>query len=78
MTNKTPLTKQDLLKVVGKLATKDDLTKMESRLKDYVHEGVDTVVKTTNRRLLGLEHDTVSKKEFEQLKAKVETSPPFN
>lgn len=72
---------------------------LESRLKDYVHEGVDTVVKaldvmgkrhhqrfdkieqelkTVNRRLLGLEQDTVSKKEFAELKARIDSYHPFS
>jgi hypothetical protein len=39
---------------------------------------IEQELKTVNRRLLGLEQDTVSKKEFTELKGRVDSYHPFN
>jgi hypothetical protein len=39
---------------------------------------IEQELKTVNRRLLGLEQDTVSKKEFSELKSRVDSYHPFN
>ena len=102
MADVSPLTKQDLQEalqeVVKTLATKADLSVMQTELKDYVHQGVESIensmgqlfdqqgrrlgkieqeLKTINRRLIGLEQDTISRKEFIELKTQVETLHPF-
>lgn len=103
MADTAPLTKQDLQETLREalktLATRADLSAAQTELKDYVHQGVESLensmgqlfdqhgqrlgkieqeLKTINRRLISLEQDTISKKEFTELKTQVETPHPLN
>ena len=60
----------------GKLAAMEaNITK---ELKDYVQQGVETVVKALDETTMGIKQQMVSKKEFAELKARVDARFPLN
>lgn len=93
MTDEKPLTKQDLLEALKSLATKEDLEILETRLdgklaametrltkelKEYVHEGVEAVAKALDETATEIKQQMVSQKEFNDLKARMDTHFPLN